>query len=83
MLIENGFVVFNKSKDFLNSFVRIVFGEQCNLAQEFIIVHDDMNGAPMPDVVRFILDGILGDFHSLDSIVDILADVFLEIGMGK
>lgn len=83
MLIQDGLVVLNESKDFLNSFVRIVFGEQCNLAQEFIIVHDDMNGAPMLDIIRFILDGILGDFHSLDTIVDILADVLLEIGMGK
>ena len=75
--------MFNKSKDFLNSFVGIVFGEQCNLAQEFVIVHNDMNSAPMLDVVRFVLDGILGNSYSLDSIVDILADVFLEIGMGK
>lgn len=83
MLVEDGLVVLDKSDNFLNSFVRIVFGEQCNLTQEFVMIHDDMNDAPMLNVVRLILNSILGNFHSLNTIVDILVDVFFEIGMGK
>lgn len=83
MLVEDGLVVLDKSDNFLNSFVRIVFGEQGNLTQEFVVIHDDMNDAPMLYVVRLILNSILGNFHSLNTIVDILVDVFFEIGMGK
>jgi hypothetical protein len=83
MLIEDGLVVLNESKDFLNSFVGIVFGEQCYFAQKLVVVHDDMNDTPMLDVIGLVLDGILGDLHSLDTIVDILTDILFEIGMGK
>ena len=47
------------------------------------MVHDNMYGAPMLDSVRLILDSILSDFHSLDTIVDILVDVAFEVGMGQ
>ena len=42
-----------------------------------------MYHAPMLNYIRFIIDSILSYFYTLDPVVDILADILLEVGMSK
>jgi hypothetical protein len=42
-----------------------------------------MYHAPMLNYIRFTIDSILSYFYTLDPVVDILADILLEVGMSK
>lgn len=60
----------------LDAGVGVVLWKACHLAQQFVVVHDDVYRAPQPDCFRLALDGLLGDADAPEPVVNVLADVF-------